>query len=61
MGVWQQELEFVHRVADAYPPIAGRAMVMCRRGKRAGARSVLLAFDEPVEGRNPTRPRTPVT
>jgi hypothetical protein len=38
MGTWQRELEFMHRVADAYPPIAGRAMVMYRRGKRARGR-----------------------
>jgi hypothetical protein len=38
MGTWQQELEFMHRVADAYPPIAGQAIVMYRRGKRARGR-----------------------
>jgi hypothetical protein len=31
---WQERLEFMHAVADAYPHEQGREVAMYRRGKR---------------------------
>jgi hypothetical protein len=38
MGTWQRQLELMGLVAEAYPHTAGRAIVMCRRGKRGRGR-----------------------